>query len=176
MNLFLTGYRGSGKSTVAPLVAQQLDWQFIDSDDVIEESTKLSISQIFAEQGETAFRALETEAISKIVETGNQVVSLGGGAPIFEANRELMAESGKVVFLSAPAELLWKRIAGDDGTESRRPDLTDQGGMAEVKSVLATRQPVYEACADCMIKVGDLSPQEISDRIVKWFRSSIEKE
>jgi shikimate kinase len=171
MNLYLIGYRGSGKSTVGPLVAHRLGWSFVDSDDCVEAQANRTIAEIFAEQGESDFRQLESKSIADLSRKTQHVVSLGGGAPMFPANRDSIAASGKTVWLKADVDLLWKRIAADQTTTQRRPDLTDQGGRAEVQSLLVQRGPVYEACADYTLDIGSLSPQEIADRIVIWYQS-----
>ena len=176
MNLYLIGYRGSGKSTVAPLVARAIRsnptrWESVDADDLVEEVAKMSIAQIFLESGEAEFRQRETEVIAQLAARSDLVVSLGGGAPMYAANRELISGSGKTVWLNAETDLLWQRISGDVATEQQRPDLTDQGGREEVVQLLKRRNPVYADCADYTIDVGDLSPQEIAERIVNWFET-----
>ena len=176
MNLYLIGYRGSGKSTVAPLVArairsQDARWEAVDADDLVEAAAGKSIARIFAEQGEAEFRRLETEIITQLAKRSNLVVSLGGGAPMFEANRELVSASGKSVWLYADSDLLWDRISADDATDQQRPDLTALGGREEVVQLLKQRNPVYKGCADYTIDVCDLSPQEIADRIVNWLET-----
>lgn len=176
MNLYLIGYRGSGKSTVAPLVAKLIQskttrWESVDADDLVAASADMSIARIFSEKGEADFRRRETEVISRLAERSELVVSLGGGAPMWESNRKLMSGSGKTVWLHAETDLLWQRISGDDATEQQRPDLTALGGREEVGQLLQQRNPVYMACADYTIDVADLSPQEIADRIVNWFET-----
>jgi len=171
MNIYLIGYRGCGKSSVAPLVAKKLGWSVIDSDQVIQEQADTTIADIFAQQGEPAFRSLEQSAIAQISKQSNQVVSLGGGAPMFEANREAISKTGKAVYLSAPAEVLWARISHDAVSDTQRPDLTDQGGLTEVQNMLAVRDSVYAACADCTIEAGDITVQEVADRILQWWQT-----
>jgi shikimate kinase len=176
MNLYLIGYRGSGKSTIAPLVAVALQrkgsrWESVDADDLVESDAGMSIARIFAEQGESDFRRRETLVLSQLAKQSNLVVSLGGGAPVFGANRELIASSGKTVWLSAESDLLWQRISADDANRKQRPNLTAHGGREEVDRLLEQRRPVYEACADYTIDIGDLSPQEIADRIVNWLET-----
>ena len=176
MNLYLIGYRGSGKSTVAPLIAAALrskvpNWISVDADDLVEQSAGMSIAQIFAEFGEPDFRRRETEIITGLARESNLVVSLGGGAPMFAANRDLIVDSGKTAWLTADTDVLWQRICGDETTEQQRPNLTDQGGREEIVQFLAQRNPVYADCADYTIDVGELAPQEIADRIVNWFET-----
>ncbi len=171
MNLYLIGYRGSGKSTVAPLIAKEITWNAIDADDLVESNTQQSISEIFASDGEAAFRELEHDVISTIVGKTNLVVSLGGGAPLFERNRDMIAKSGKTVWLFAESSVLWKRISTDNTSHDQRPNLTDEGGRTEVERLLLIRNPVYEACADYKIDVTSLSPEEVAERIVEWWNS-----
>ena len=175
MNLYLIGYRGSGKSTVAPLVAKRLGRVAVDADDLIEDEAEMSIAEIFTEFGESEFRRRETNTIAALAEQDDFVVSLGGGAPMSESNRELIAGSGKTVWLNGSVELLWHRISGDESTSQRRPDLTDQGGQVEVEQMLAQRCPVYAACADYTIEIESLSPEEIAERIVKWWKADDKK-
>ena len=171
MNLFLIGYRGCGKSSVAPLLAKQLDWEVVDSDQVIQAKAGTTIAQIFDEQGESAFRSLEQTAITQLAQQDKQVVSLGGGAPMFQANRDVISSTGKAVYLSAPAEILWARISGDAVSDTQRPDLTEDGGLTEVRNMLAVRDSVYAACADCTIDTHDLTVQEVADRILQWWQT-----
>ena len=170
MNLYLIGYRGSGKTTVAPLIAKQLRWTVFDSDERVESESGISIAEIFAQFGEPEFRQRETAAIKESCKRDKLVVSLGGGAPISPENQKLISDSGKTVYLSGSLDVLWSRIAGDEKSDDQRPALTDLDGKAEVEHVLAQRAPIYEACADYTIDVDELSPQEIADAIVKWFR------
>ncbi len=176
MNLYLIGYRGSGKSTVAPLLAQairskQTVWKSVDADDLVEAAAGMSIARIFAEHGEAEFRRRETELIAQLANQSNLVVSLGGGAPMLAANRNLIAGSGKTVWLYAESDLLCQRIAADNVNAQQRPDLTVHGGREEIVQLLKLRNPVYEGCADYTIDVGDLSPQEVADRIVNWLET-----
>lgn len=176
MNLYLIGYRGSGKSTIGPLVADALDsrtrhWKSVDADDLVESESGMSIAMIFDEYGESEFRRRETKTIKRLAEQSGLVVSLGGGAPMFAANRDLISRTGKTVWLRAQADELWQRLAVDSAKEQQRPNLTDQGGRDEVVQLLQIRNPVYEGCADYTIDVDRLTPQEIGEQIVNWFKS-----
>ena len=171
MNLYLIGYRGSGKSTVAPLLACRLGRNSIDTDLLIEEKSGKSISQIFADQGEAEFRRLESNAIAAYEGSANLIMSLGGGAPLAEINRNWIALNGKTVWLTASAEVLYLRIIGDPSSGTTRPNLTDQGGLLELSTILATRTAVYEDCADYAIDVAEKSPEQIAEAIVDWWNS-----
>ncbi len=172
MNLYLIGYRGSGKSTVAVLLGQRLNREVIDTDVQIEDQASMSISEIFETEGEAGFRDRESKAILSHPAESNLIVSLGGGAPLAKANQNWLAQSGKTVWLTAGAEVLWKRIDGDKSSADRRPNLTVLDGLQEVQQVLADRKPVYSACADYTIAVDELSPEQISDAIANWWESA----
>ena len=142
MNLYLIGYRGSGKSTVAPHLAKRLGWNCVDADDLVEAEAGKSIAAIFADSGESEFRRMESEVIETLSKKSELIVSLGGGAPTFEVNQKRIASSGKSVYLSASLDLLWARISGDQTSVDRRPDLTDLGGRAEVEQLMSVRAPI----------------------------------
>ena len=171
MNLYLIGYRGCGKSTVAPLLATHLHGEYVDTDRLIEHRVGRSIREIFLQQGEAEFRRLETSVICSLPAQGNRIVALGGGAVLAEANRAWLAASGKTVWLTAPPEILWRRIQSDPTSQQRRPDLTAQGGLAEVEQILGTRAAIYAGCADYTIDVSDLSPRQIAAHIVDWWQA-----
>jgi shikimate kinase len=164
--LFLIGYRGSGKSTIARLVAERLGWAAVDSDDLIESAAGKSIAAIFAEDGEPAFRDLEEEVVASLCEADRTVVALGGGAVLRETTRERLKNAGPVVWLTASAATLAERIDADTATASRRPSLTGVGAAEEVGRLLAVREPTYRECATVAITVDGRTPEAIADEIV----------
>ena len=171
MNLYLIGYRGSGKSTVAQAVADRLQRDVIDTDRLIESTAAMSISQIFSQFGASDFRERESEVIESYPATANLVVALGGGAVLSESNRVWLRQHGKTVWLTCPPEILWQRIQADETTDQSRPDLTPFGGLAEIQQVLASRIPVYAESADFTIDVGSLSPTQVADQVAQWWQS-----
>ena len=172
MNLYLIGYRGSGKSSVAPILADLLCTRSVDTDEIIETISRHTIAQIFTAYGEAGFRRLESDALKRFPqEEETLVISLGGGAPIQPENRNWMQQHGKTVWLMASPEVLWERIRGDDSSPSRRPALTDQDGLEEVREMIARRNPVYSECADYTIDVTSLSPEQIAADIACWWNS-----
>ena len=178
MNLYLIGYRGCGKSTVAPLVAEALSssgplWETVDADDAVEEIAGVSISEIFSKFGEAKFRELESEIVQSLSGKNQLVVSLGGGAPIAECNRRRIFETGKSIWLRAKAELLWKRISLDNQSHQQRPDLTPSGGLDEIVELLEFRNPIYAECADFTVEIDQQSPVGIAEQIVKWALSNV---
>lgn len=170
--IVLIGYRGSGKSSVGKLLAQQLKWAWCDSDDEIEAGLDVSIAEVFAQHGENHFRDLETAAIDRLINQADregQVISLGGGAPMRQRNRDLWKDSAACVYLKGSSKTLYQRISSDESSEDRRPDLTDQGGLAEVQKVLDLRSATYQECADLIVDVDDRTPAEIVQQIVKYY-------
>ncbi|MDE0936987.1 MAG: shikimate kinase [Mariniblastus sp.] len=177
MNLYLIGYRGSGKSTVAPLVAQALSasgplWETVDADDAVEEIAGTSIFEIFSKFGEAKFRELESKVVESLSVENQLVVSLGGGAPVIEVNRRRIRATGKSIWLRAEAELLWERISVDHRSQQQRPNLTSSGGLDEVIQLLEDRNPIYAQCADFIVDIGRQRPQEIAGQIVEWALSN----
>jgi shikimate kinase len=166
MNLFLIGYRGSGKTSVAAALAKVLGWPWLDADAELERRAGRSIRQIFAEGGEQAFRDLESTVVAEIARGEQQIIALGGGAILREQNRQAVQNRGKVVWLQASPETLLVRIHADQTTAERRPNLTGQGGLAEIRELLAARTPLYAACADLTIDAERLPPEEIAREII----------
>ena len=168
-NLYLIGYRGSGKTSVAPLLAGQLGWQTLDVDQEIESVTGQSIAEIFEVDGESLFREWESTVLQAIATQSQRVVAVGGGAPMNPLNRDIMKSSGAIIWLAGSPEVLWQRIQQDPKTASMRPGLTSLDGLAEVQQLLTERTSTYEACADYTVHVDEMTPQEVADRIAQWL-------
>lgn len=166
MNVFLIGYRGSGKTTVARRLAELLGWTFIDADAELESRAGKSIKEIFDAGGEPAFRELESRVITDLAERNEHVVALGGGAILREANRKAIAGRGPVVWLQASPETLFARINADPATAERRPNLTAEGGVVEIRKLLDERTPLYKKAADLAVDCNRLDPDEIARQIL----------
>ena len=136
MILSLVGYRATGKTTLARLLAERLGWDWIDADVEIERRAGKPIAQIFAEDGEPAFRDLEAGVIADLCRRDRLVLAAGGGAPLRPESRRAMHEAGKVVWLTARPETILDRMANDATTSARRPNLTDKTPLAEITEVL----------------------------------------
>jgi shikimate kinase len=172
MNLYLIGYRGSGKSAVGAALGKMLGREHLDSDELIEQRTGLTIQQIFSTKGEEYFRELETEVIQSFDAAKKLVVSLGGGAILQEENRLWLRAMGRMVWLVASVETLYLRIKADPNSPARRPSLTNLDEMSEIAFVLSEREPIYSLCADFKIEVNDLTIEEVAERIRKWWAST----
>ncbi len=153
-NIILTGFMGSGKTTVGKLLAQKLGMEFVDADKKIEEKENRTISNIFEEHGQEYFRTVETEVLKEICSKKGQVISTGGGAVLKSINVSLMKTAGKVIFLDVPAQEIKRRLADD----STRPVLQANSFDA----VYAERIDIYKQTAD-KIFVGTESEKLAED-------------
>lgn len=169
-HLFLIGYRGSGKTSVGAAVATRLGRPFLDADIVLEADAGRSIRDIFASEGEAGFRDREAATVRTLAAGGEAVIATGGGVILRTENRELLRATGFVVWLDAPAELLWDRISIDPTTAARRPNLAG-GGLDEVRALLAVREPLYAATAHAVVDASR-SPDEVAGDILRAWTSS----
>jgi len=168
--IYLIGYRGSGKTTIGRLLAERLGWAFVDADACLEERYDKSIKEIFAGEEEAGFRDKESAILGELARRTDAVIATGGGVVLRDANRDLLRRTGFVAWLSADAATLWARIRDDPTTAARRPALAG-GGPAEVRDLVAVREPLYRACADVEVGVADRSPSEAADAILAAWAS-----
>jgi shikimate kinase len=166
MIIALIGYRGTGKSTVARELAQRLDWQWVDADEQLEARAGCSIAEIFAKEGEGAFRELESLLLVELLGRPDAVLATGGGVVLREENRQALERADLVVWLKATVETICRRMAEDTTTAARRPNLTTQGGAAEVARLLAEREPFYRQCAQFEVDTEGHSAAEIATLIL----------
>ncbi len=160
-NIVITGFMGTGKSTVSPLVAEMLKRLFIETDAEIERRAGLSIPQIFAQQGEAAFRQMERALCEELSAQQGLVISTGGGTLIDDVNRVLMLKSGFVVCLNASLAILERRL----NASSNRPL------ASEWRQRLAQREAIYRTIP-YQIDTSDLSPHEIAQEIIHLWRNA----
>ena len=169
MNIVLIGYRATGKTSLARLLAARLGWDWVDADVEVERRAGQSIARIFAEDGEPAFRDCEARVAADLLRRDRLVLASGGGAPMRPETRQTMRRRGQVVWLRALPETIHLRMGGDATTSSRRPDLTRQGGFEEIVQLLAQREPIYRQTAHLEVdtegKDLDRIAGEILDRL-----------
>jgi shikimate kinase len=163
--LFLIGYRGTGKSTVGPLLAAALGWEYLDADERIEAAAGRSIADIFAAEGEAGFRDLESAVLAGLCQNDRRVIATGGGVVLRPFNRELLASAGYVAWLTATPETVWGRMQADPTTAARRPNLTT-GGPEEVANLMAAREPLYRETAHAVFSTEARSPGEVAADIL----------
>lgn len=165
-NLALIGYRGTGKSHVARLLAARLGWHAIDADDWVESHAGKSIAEIFQASGEPGFRDLETEAVRTLTANKRQILAMGGGVILREANRELLRQNCHTVWLTASPAAIAQRLAHDETTQARRPSLTGKSVIEEIEEVLNARLALYKQCADVTIETEGKLPEAVADAIL----------
>jgi len=160
--IVLTGFMGSGKTTLGPLVAARLGWSFIDVDDVIEAEAGVTIAEIFARHGEAAFREREHATIARLAAGDSLVLALGGGAIENEATRELLLAAPETLLIHLEIELV-TTLKRCRGTEQARPILADHANLA---ARYQRRLPLYRM-AHVSISVDALTPDEAVDAILR---------
>ena len=163
--VFLIGYRGTGKTSVARELAGQLGCHWVDADDLIEQMTGKTIAAIFADEGEAGFREWESRVVATLSRKRRAVVALGGGAVLREDNREAICAAGPVVWLTASVDTILERVAADSTTANRRPNLTVAGGRAEIEALLAIRTPHYRQCATLVVDTEGKTSAEVAEEI-----------
>ena len=163
-HVILIGFMGSGKSTVGFRLSYKLKKCLIDTDKLIEEREKMSISEMFATKGEGYFRQKETECLTGLFhELGSRIISLGGGTPIREENREIIQKLGKVIYLQASPDTIYQRVKHD----TSRPLLQCENPKGKIEAMLAERNPIYESVADIIIHVDGKEMKDVVQEIVE---------
>src|SRR5450432_1046711 len=162
----LIGPPGAGKSTVGPLLAGLLRVTFLDTDSDIEQAAGKPVSDIFIEEGEPAFRALEREAVARAVAAHPGVLGLGGGAVLDPGTRRLLAGQ-RVVYLETGFAAAAKRV----GLNSARP-LLRGNPRAQLKALLDQRLPIYAELASITVRTDSSSPAEVADEIARQFENA----
>jgi len=163
--VILTGFMGSGKSSVGKLLSESLGCNFIDLDNVIVSETGKTINEIFAESGEESFRKLESKCLQRVLNNGLSVVAGGGGLVIAESNRQMMRNSGFVINLSASFESVLKRLEG----ATDRPLYSGQDAVNRVQRLMEERKQFY-ADADIRIDTDNKSVEDVVAEILKVLR------
>jgi shikimate kinase len=166
MILTLIGYRATGKTTLARLLAERLGWDWVDADVEIERRAGKPIARIFAEDGEPAFRDLEAQVIADLLRRPPLVLAAGGGAPLRAESRRAMHQGGKVVWLVAKPETILRRMSADATTAGRRPSLTGKTPLDEIVDLLRLREPIYQQSADLRIDTEGKTPDQAAAEIL----------
>ncbi|MCL5030583.1 MAG: shikimate kinase [Bacteroidetes bacterium] len=172
--IYLTGFMGSGKSTIGPILANTLGWDFFDLDKVIEVKEGKKVSKIFEESGEEYFRELEEKTLEELSEKENFILALGGGTVTSQANIDLMKKKGKIIYLKISPESAYKRLR----FKRDRPVLTRDDTVnldrnefvKKISELLNARKKFYEQ-ADLTIDTNNLPMGILVDQIAKLIQS-----
>jgi shikimate kinase len=168
MNLILIGFRCSGKTTIGRLLAEKLGLDFVDVDDLVEENAGKSISELWEEHGESAFRAYESCAVADVSRMDNLVVALGGGAATRYRNLRCLRRKGTFILLEADNEAICSRMEADPSTKSRRPSLRgkQQPLRLAVEEETASRRSCYLSAADFVISTTGKLKEMVVDEVL----------
>jgi len=164
-NIALIGFMGTGKSSAGRLVADTLHFTFLDTDDVIEARAGKLITEIFAQEGEPAFRKLESGLVEELTHRRRTVISTGGGLPVKPANLASLKTHALVICLWASPEKIFERV----GHQPHRPLLHDPDPLAKVRSLLSAREPFYRQ-ADVLVNTEWRSIKDVAQQIIHQFR------
>lgn len=165
VNLALIGFMGTGKSSVGRLVAEQLRFEFLDTDELIETRAGKSITEIFAQNGEPAFRELEHRLVAELATRTRTVIATGGGLPVNPANLESLKQHALVICLWASPEKVFERVHN----QTHRPLLHEPDPRAKIRALLADREPFYRQ-ADVLLNSEFRSIREVAQQVVNQFR------
>lgn len=167
MNITLVGFMGTGKTSAGKRLAKRLGWRFVDVDQLIEETTRKPISQIFSEHGEPVFRRLERRFIRRAVQDRHQVIATGGGAILDPQNRSRLRATGPVICLTAKPKAILARVGR---RLAARPLLSRAADpLVRIRTLMHERAPAY-AKADWILDTTELSVEEVVERL--WEKLS----
>jgi shikimate kinase len=169
-HLILIGFMGSGKTSMGLRLSYRLQMPVEDTDKIIAERNGKSISDIFAEQGESAFRQMETDLLREIREGkfSRRILSLGGGTPVQLQNQPLIRQCGTVIYLRIRPETVYERLKGD----TSRPLLQCEDPLERIRKMIRERGPAYERCADLILDVDDKKQPELVEEIVTYLKET----
>lgn len=160
-NIFLIGFMGCGKSSVAAKLHELYQLEVVEMDEVIAQRENRSIPEIFEQSGEAYFRQVETELISELRNASGKVVSCGGGVVLREENVRMMKESGRIVLLTASPKTILERVQADES----RPILKGKKTVTDIEMLMVRRKTSYEAAADFVINTENKDVTEICDEV-----------
>ena len=166
VNIVLTGFMGAGKSAVGRRLKEQTGMEMVDTDDIIERDAGMAISEIFEKFGEPHFRELEKKAVEEASELENHIIVTGGGVVLKEENINNLKKDGKIIYLHAPAEILFERIKD----ETHRPLLQVDDPLGKIKELLEFRAPFY-ANNDFLIETSKMSVDEVAQEVINTVKN-----
>ena len=169
MNVFLIGYRCTGKSTVGKILSHQLKRPFIDTDKLLTSEQGRTIDEIVKQQGWEAFRLMESDLIKRVCADENHVVATGGGAVLDPHNVRNMQNKGVLIWLQASPEMIRLRMKQDPTTVNSRPALTPETPLEEIEDALATRESIYRKAMNFTVDTDHKGIDDICTEINAWL-------
>ena len=170
LNLFLIGYRCTGKSSVGRSLAEELSRSFVDTDSLLVAQQRMSIKEIVGAHGWEGFRQMEHLILKKVCTLHGQVVATGGGIVLNDDNVILMQKSGKIIWLRAKLETIKTRMLQDKDTQAFRPALALNDSISEIEETLQSREPLYQKAMDFLVDTDDRDIRAITGIIVEKIR------
>lgn len=164
-NVYLIGYRCTGKTSVGRGMAESTGLFFVDTDELFVERSGLDVSEYVLLHGWNSFRRLESEILRDLARKTGRVVATGGGVVLESDNVRLMKETGRVIWLRTSWETIYRRMTSDPVSVAMRPGLTGLPLAEEIKETLASREPLYRAAMDESLETDDLSVDEVCARV-----------
>ena len=169
-SIILTGFRATGKSLIGRMLATALGYAFVDTDTVISDRQGASISAMVAQHGWPYFRQLERQMLEECSQMRQAVIATGGGAIEHTSEWIELRRHGYVIWLEAPAEVIYQRMHADNNTSSQRPALTDSSQLEEIGQMLARRTSMYAAGADLRLETATANPEALVAVILQHLR------
>ncbi|MHB1125387.1 MAG: shikimate kinase [Bacillota bacterium] len=163
-NIVLTGFMGTGKTSVGKRLAVAMGKNFIDTDNEIERVTGITIPEMFSRCGEVRFRSEETLVVLRVAAMENCVISTGGGVVLRRENMQALRERGRIVCLTASPEVIQERVL----KKSNRPLLSKDQSQERIKEMLAIREPYYRD-ADLVVDTTSLDIEAVTQIIIKFI-------
>jgi shikimate kinase len=165
VNLALIGFMGTGKTTVGRMVAEMTGFDFVDTDELIHTRAGRTITEIFATDGEPAFRRMESELVDTLSLRHQTVISTGGGLPTVPENLVKLKSHALVVCLWSSPEKIWERV----GHQAHRPLLHDPDPQKKIRDLLAVREPFYKQ-ADVLVNTDRRALREVAQQVMHQFK------
>jgi len=167
--IVVIGFMGAGKTSVGRLVARALGREFVDTDQMIERATRMTIGELFQREGELSFRRREIAAIDRAIAVPGRVIAVGGGAVLSADNRTALKQAGLLVYLRATPETLAARLTG----VTDRPLLNTGDRVGRIRDLLVARGPIYETAGDVAIDTDRLNLEQTAVEVLEWYRRRV---
>ncbi|MBI5220156.1 MAG: shikimate kinase [Bacteroidia bacterium] len=168
MKIFLTGFMGCGKTSAGKILSKKINIPFIDLDQYIENTTNLSVSRIFLQQGESRFRETERSVLEKIISIENGIIATGGGTPCYQNNMELMNTAGTTIYIKRSISFLLEKLAEDNKNRPLLKGKTKPQILNYINEILPAREPYY-LMSKIIIDTEESNAEKIAGLIYQQF-------